>query len=102
MTVSLSDLIAQRDAVERKISEAQSAKRNDAIAKVRQLMSEHALTAADLVARSPSRASGGSGKKVAPKYRDPHSGATWTGRGLKPKWLSAALVSGKSIADFAI
>jgi len=25
--------------------------------------------------------------KVAPKYKDPISGATWSGRGLAPKWI---------------
>lgn len=26
--------------------------------------------------------------KVAPKYRDPATGATWTGRGIAPKWIA--------------
>ncbi len=39
---------------------------------------------------------------VAPKYRDPVTGATWTGRGKQPKWLAQALVSGKSLTDFKI
>jgi len=25
--------------------------------------------------------------KVSPKYRDPATGRTWSGRGKKPKWL---------------
>ena len=41
------------------------------------------------------------GKKVAPKYRGP-GGETWTGRGLKPKWLAAALKDGKKLEDFLI
>jgi DNA-binding protein H-NS len=41
------------------------------------------------------------GKKVAPKYRGP-GGETWSGRGLKPKWLAAALTGGKKIEDFLI
>jgi DNA-binding protein H-NS len=39
---------------------------------------------------------------VAPKYRHPGTGETWSGRGLQPKWLKAALASGKKIGDFAI
>ena len=27
-------------------------------------------------------------QKVAPKYRDPKTGATWSGRGKKPSWLN--------------
>src|ERR1700740_1024607 len=40
---------------------------------------------------------------VAPKYRNPDNPAeTWAGRGLKPRWLAAALKSGKMLEDFAI
>ena len=40
---------------------------------------------------------------VAPKYRNPENPAeTWAGRGLKPRWLSAATKSGKKQDDFLI
>ena len=40
---------------------------------------------------------------VAPKYRNPANPAeTWAGRGLKPRWLAAAIKSGKELEDFAI
>jgi DNA-binding protein H-NS len=43
------------------------------------------------------------GSSVPPKYRNPDNAAeTWAGRGLKPRWLTAALKSGKKIEDFAI
>jgi DNA-binding protein H-NS len=48
------------------------------------------------------KARGGPRGAVAPKYRDPESGATWAGRGLKPRWLTAAMKSGKSLEHFAI
>jgi DNA-binding protein H-NS len=48
------------------------------------------------------KARGGAQGAVAPKYRDPETGATWAGRGLKPRWLTAALKSGKSVESFAI
>ena len=41
MTVSISDLIAQREALERQIQAAQNAAKADAIARVRKLMVEH-------------------------------------------------------------
>lgn len=40
--------------------------------------------------------------KPVAKYRDPATGATWTGRGLKPKWLAVALAAGKTLADFEV
>ena len=37
--------------------------------------------------RTPKRASKRKGVKVAPKYRCPTSGVTWTGRGRAPAWV---------------
>ena len=40
---------------------------------------------------------------VPPKYCNPDNPAeTWAGRGLKPRWLAAALKSGKKLEDFSI
>jgi DNA-binding protein H-NS len=40
---------------------------------------------------------------VAAKYRNPANPAeTWAGRGLKPRWLTAAIKTGKKLEDFAI
>jgi DNA-binding protein H-NS len=41
------------------------------------------------------------GRKVPPKYRGP-SGETWAGRGGRPRWLVAAIKSGKKLDDFLI
>jgi DNA-binding protein H-NS len=46
---------------------------------------------------------GGARGAVAPKYRNPENPSeTWAGRGLKPRWLEAALKSGKKLEDFGI
>jgi DNA-binding protein H-NS len=45
---------------------------------------------------------GGSRPPVAPKYRDPESGATWSGRGRTPVWLATHLAQGRSREAFAI
>jgi DNA-binding protein H-NS len=46
---------------------------------------------------------GGPRGSVAPKYRNPENpGETWAGRGLKPRWLTAAIKSGKKPDDFLI
>jgi DNA-binding protein H-NS len=40
---------------------------------------------------------------VAPKYRNPEDRAeTWAGRGLEPRWLTAAIKNGKRLEDFLI
>ena len=46
---------------------------------------------------------GGPRGRVAPKYRNPADPSqTWAGRGLQPRWLKAALKSGKKIEGFLI
>lgn len=49
------------------------------------------------------RGRGGVRGTVAPKYRNPDNPAeTWAGRGLKPRWLAAAMKTGKKLEDFSI
>jgi DNA-binding protein H-NS len=97
---SVSELMAQKAAIEQQIAEAQRAERAGAVAQVRALMAEHGLTMADLSSKAATGKR--TGAKVAAKYRDAVTGNTWSGRGLQPKWLKQALASGKKISDFAL
>lgn len=106
---TLQELLAQKAALEKQIAETQRQERADAIAKVKALMAEYGLSAADIVGKTgnssspaPRTAASGAGRKVAPKYRNPATGETWTGRGLQPNWLKSALASGKQLSDFAL
>ena len=102
---SLQDLLAQRAEIEKKIVDAQREARGDAINKVRTLMAEFGLTAADMSGRSAAPRVAGAAKpvsKVAPKYRNAATSETWTGRGLQPKWLKAALAGGAKLEEFTI
>lgn len=100
---SLTELMAQKEAIEKRIADARKSERAAAIQKITTLMSEHGLTVADLQAKpaSAGRASR-KGAKVPAKYRDPATGDSWSGRGLQPKWLKAALASGRKLSDFAL
>jgi len=103
---NLAELIAQKAALEKRIAEAQNHERAAAIAQIKQLMAEHGLTAADLGAKAStgtaSKAGPRKGSKVPVKFRDPASGNAWSGRGLQPKWLQAALAQGRQLSDFAV
>lgn len=65
--------------------------------KIRDLMEKHGLTTADIDAHAKDgrrgqkrgRASAGSSSGSA-KYRDPKTGATWTGHGRAPAWIANA------------
>jgi DNA-binding protein H-NS len=102
MSSTLQSLLEQKLALEKQIAEAQRQERAEAIAKIKSLMSDYGLTAADLTSRTPSTARKAGSGKVAVKYRDPATGDTWTGRGLQPKWLRAALADGRKITDFSV
>src|SRR5262249_34982119 len=62
---------------------------------------ERLNSAIGVVGRLKTGASALKGTKVPPKYRSP-SGETWAGRGAKPRWLVAAMKSGKKLDDFLI
>ena len=102
---SLQDRLAQRAEIEKRIADVQREERTDAVAKVKALMAEFGLTAADIAGKLPSTRVAGVGKptgKVAAKYRNAATGETWTGRGLQPKWLKAALAGGAKLEEFTI
>ena len=40
--------------------------------------------------------------RVVPKYRNPQTSETWSGRGKQPRWLAAAIKTGRKIEDFRI
>ena len=95
---TLKDLIAQREALEKQITELRHTEHADAIAKVRALISEFELTESDIFGTtSKVRKAKVLKSKVAAKYRDPITGKVWSGRGLAPKWLQ-----GKNKADYLI
>jgi DNA-binding protein H-NS len=97
---NLSDLLKQREALEAQIKAAEAEARTTGIAKVRELMQEYGLTIADIAGGG--RMKQASVSKVAAKYRNTETGDTWSGRGLQPKWLKAAIAGGKTLQDFAI
>lgn len=99
---TLQELLAKRAALEQEIETTQKRERSDAISKVKSLMSEHGLTVADLAGKTSTKSGAAKGGKVAAKYRNTATGDSWSGRGLQPKWLKAALASGKKLADFAV
>ena len=100
---SLSELMAQKEAIEKRIADARKSERAAAIQKIKTLMAEYGLTVADLSSK-PGAAGRASrkGSTVPAKYRDSATGNSWSGRGLQPKWLKAALASGRKLSDFAL
>jgi len=79
------------------------------IEKIRDLMARHGLTTADVDAHAggKQRAKHAAAKTAAKpatsvaKYRDPKSGATWSGHGRAPQWIAAAKNRDKYLVDTA-
>lgn len=81
---SYKDLLAQRAALEAQIEAARKSEIADAVKQIRSLIETYSLTQDDVF---PSARAKGVRATVEPKYRDPATGQTWTGRGKPPTWI---------------
>jgi DNA-binding protein H-NS len=112
----MSDLIqqaiqlrAQAAALEAQAAEQKNAARAGVLAQLKATIAEHGFSASELGVKSGKvgrpvkgeRSHPSAGKKVAAKYKDAQGNA-WTGRGVKPRWLSLALANGASLQSFAV
>jgi DNA-binding protein H-NS len=99
------ELLAQRALLEKAIEEARQAELADAIARTKQLIAEHGLTAADLGFKMTGAGAGIIAAKirtpVAIKYRGPN-GETWSGRGKAPNWLTSLEAQGRHKDEFLV
>lgn len=93
---SYADLKAQLAALEAKVQEAKDAEVAEVLAGIRQQCADYGLTAEDIFGRAR-KPGAPRGTVAAAKYRDPETGATWTGRGKPPRWIA-----GKDREAFAI
>jgi DNA-binding protein H-NS len=81
------ELQAQLAEITRQAEEARAAEIQAVIEDIRAKVAEYGLTEKDVFGR---KRVGQQGKKtgaVAPKYRDPKTGAEWSGRGRAPTWI---------------
>ena len=85
---SYKELLQQQQALAIEVEAARKREISDAVNQVRNLISEYGLSERDVFPAGRKAAAGvRPGGKVAPKYRDPATGQTWTGRGKAPKWI---------------
>lgn len=99
---ALQKLLEQQAALAKQIDSTRREEQSAAIAQVKDLMEQHGLSVSDLGLSKGTASRNQKSGKVAAKFRDPETGATWSGRGLQPRWLKSALASGKKIGDFAV
>lgn len=91
-----------------KLAQQKNIERVQAIASVKELIKTYQLSATDMgFAGKKSvalmkRARVDKGVAVAPKYADPSTGKTWSGRGKVPAWLVIYLSAGNNKQDYLI
>jgi len=89
---TLKELLADKANLEAALAGARKQESKDALAKVHELIAEFGFTAQQVFPWRPEAT-----KKVAAKYLEEKTGATWTGRGKPPAWIV-----GKNRDDFLI
>ena len=109
VATQLAALRKQRDVIAKKEQALLSRSHDKVLTKIVQMAKEAGLTASDISkalgagkaakgAKAPKAAKKGTltGKKVAPKYRNPAKAEqTWTGRGVSPTWVQELKTAGK-------
>lgn len=98
------ELLAQAAELTRQAEEARKTEMASVIADIKAKMAEYEITIDDLTPRAGTAKKAASGQpraKVADKYRG-NEGQTWTGRGMKPKWVAAHLEAGGKLEDLLI
>ncbi|WP_438396956.1 H-NS histone family protein [Caballeronia sp. DA-9] len=78
------ELLAQAAELERQIAEAREIEAEGALAEVKAKIAEFGFTAEDVFAAKKPRKQR---ESRGPKYRDPETGATWSGMGREPLWI---------------
>ncbi|MGO4328981.1 H-NS family nucleoid-associated regulatory protein [Cupriavidus sp. 2TAF22] len=89
------ELVAQKQALEAQIEEARTNEVATAIEQIRDLMARYNLSPEDVAPRRRRGRPAGAATAPAaedkpalpPKYMDPKTGKTWSGRGRSPAWL---------------
>lgn len=103
--------IARLEAQAKALESARDSKKARSVERVKALMKKLGVSAQDLAAVNPRAKSAVKGRRraapkatsaVAPKYRDPDTGATWTGRGRPPVWLAQKLAQNRTKDEFLI
>ncbi|MFP6557541.1 H-NS histone family protein [Paraburkholderia sp. B3] len=84
-----SELKAQIAKLQAQAEDARRTELADVINTIREKIAEYGLTAQDLGFAAGARR-GRPPKKapLPPRYQDPKTGATWSGRGKPPKWIA--------------
>jgi len=86
-------LMAEKAALEAKLQEVRAAEVAGVIEKIQGLMADYGLSVEDIAGKrrrgrpAKNAATGIAKTALPPKYMDPKTGKTWSGRGRAPAWI---------------
>ncbi|WP_460532745.1 H-NS histone family protein [Chitinimonas naiadis] len=100
--LSLPELQALQVQITKEIPQRQAADKQKALEDLKKLAAERGFNLGDLLGTAKGKSAGKVTKPVAAKYRSKDGSETWSGRGRKPKWVSAYLAQGGQIDDLAV
>ena len=99
--LSLKELLDLEAKVEKAIGNARDRERSEVKQKIEAIVQNAGFSVGELFGGG--RAPVAKTRTVAAKYVNPDNRAeTWTGRGRKPRWLTAKLDKGANLEDFAV
>ncbi|VWB16011.1 histone family protein nucleoid-structuring protein H-NS [Burkholderia lata] len=84
------ELKAQAEALAEKAEAARRAEMQSAIEDIRAKVAEYGVTEKDIFGARRGKSSTQTKASTEAKYRDPKTGATWSGRGRAPAWIKDA------------
>lgn len=88
------ELLAQAEELDRQIAAARAIEAAAALADIKTRIAEFGFTVEDVFSEKKARKPRA---RIGPMYRDPETGATWSGMGREPFWIK-----GKHRAAFIV
>ena len=90
IVATFKELKAQMAELEKQAAAARVAEFEEVLADIREKVAEYGFTEGDIFGRGRGRPRKGAAGVLPAKYRNPKTGATWSGRGRPPDWIKNA------------
>ncbi|HDR9587664.1 TPA: H-NS histone family protein [Burkholderia stabilis] len=101
MAENYKTLKARLDALQERTEAARLAELEAVVAQVRELVAEYGITDDQIYGRKRAKNAANSAAVAEPKYQNPKTGETWSGRGRAPAWIANAKDRSKFLVDGA-
>ncbi|EON11356.1 H-NS family nucleoid-associated regulatory protein [Pandoraea sp. SD6-2] len=98
------EIQAKIEQLQRQATQIRDREKAEAISGMKAAIAKYGITSTELgfTARHLTPANKSAATANTPKYQDPNTGKSWSGRGRAPKWLEEAKEAGKTKEDFLV